>query len=292
MAAGAPHPSAGSDWGKADFEAIYDCPDPRMYFRTLRPLDYQIPHHGQGVFRALTESLQRRRRTGRPPLQVVDLCCSYGVNAALLNHKLNLADLYDRYTDAQETGGLPPARLADEDRAFFDELRRPEAVRTIGIDAARHAVAYAERVGLLDAGFAENLEAAEPTARLRQVLAGTDLITVTGGVGYISATTFRRLLSCTPTAPWIAALVLRTVSYAPVAALLAEAGLVTEQLPARTFRQRRFADLAERRAAFCALQARGLDTTGKESDGFYHADLYLSRPAADVAALPLERLLP
>ncbi|MFH8407793.1 hypothetical protein ACH4FX_23805 [Streptomyces sp. NPDC018019] len=291
MAAGAPHPSAGSDWGKADFEAIYDCPDPRTYFRTLRPLDYQIPHHGQGVFRALTESLQRRR-PGRRPLQVVDLCCSYGVNAALLNHKLSLTDLYDRYTDARETGNLTAGRLADEDRAFFDELRRPEAVRTIGIDAARRAVGYAERVGLLDTGFAEDLEAAEPTARLRRALAGTDLITVTGGVGYISATTFGRLLACTPDPPWIAAFVLRTVSYAPVAELLAGAGLVTERLPARTFRQRRFADLAERRAAFGALHDRDLDTTGKESDGFYHADLYLSRPAADVAALPLERLLP
>ncbi|WP_206503489.1 hypothetical protein [Streptomyces chrestomyceticus] len=291
MAAGAPHPSAGPDWGKADFEAIYDRPDPRTYFRTLRPLDYQIPHHGQGVFRALAESLQRRR-PGRPPLQVVDLCCSYGVNAALLNHKLSLADLYDRYTDAQETGGLPPGRLAAEDRTFYDELRRPEAVRVLGIDAARHAVGYAERVGLLDAGFAENLEAAEPSARLRDAMTGTDLITVTGGVGYISATTFGRLLACTPTAPWVAAFVLRTVSYAPVAALLADAGLVTERLPARTFRQRRFADLAERRAAFGALQDRDLDTTGKESDGFYHADLYLSRPAADVAALPLERLVP
>ncbi|KPC83446.1 hypothetical protein ADL35_17450, partial [Streptomyces sp. NRRL WC-3753] len=113
---------------------------------------------------------------------------SYGVNAALLNHKLSLADLYDRYTDARETGGLSAVLLADEDRTFFDELRRPEAVRTIGIDAAKRAVGYAERVGLLDAGFAENLEAAEPSARLRRTLAGTDLITVTGGVGYISAT--------------------------------------------------------------------------------------------------------
>ncbi|MFH8750672.1 hypothetical protein ACH4GK_16085 [Streptomyces rimosus] len=291
MAAGAPQPSAGSDWGKADFEAIYDCPDPRTYFRTLRPLDYQIPHHGQGAFRALAEHLQRRR-PGRTPLQVVDLCCSYGVNAALLNHKLSLADLYDRYTDARETGGLSAVLLADEDRTFFDELRRPEAVRTIGIDAAKRAVGYAERVGLLDAGFAENLEAAEPSARLRRTLAGTDLITVTGGVGYISATTFGRLLACTPEPPWVAAFVLRTVSYAPVAELLAAHGLVTERLPVRTFRQRRFADLAERRAAFTALQARGLDTTGRESDGFYHADLYLSRPAADVADVTVERLVP
>lgn len=91
--------------------------------------------------------------------------------------------------------------------------------------------------------------------------------------------------------PWVAAFVLRTVPYEPIAELLAGSGLVTEKLTGRTFRQRRFADDAERQAAFDALAATGLPTAGKEEDGYYHADLYLSRPAADIAALPLARLL-
>src|SRR5439155_20697033 len=123
VAAGVTNPSAGTDWGKADFEAIYNCPDPRRYFSTLGPLDYQIPHHGQGVFRAVAEVLQRRR-SDRPPLGVVDLCCSYGVNAALLNHRLSLTDLYSRY--AGRAPGAPAAdRLAQEDRTFFATRRRP-----------------------------------------------------------------------------------------------------------------------------------------------------------------------
>lgn len=238
----------------------------------------------------MAETLQRHR-SDRPPLNVVDLCCSYGVNAALLNHRLSLTDLYGRYT---ANGQAMPStgQLTEEDRTFFATRRRAEPFRITGIDAADRAVGYARSVGLLDHGFAENLELDEPSPELRKVLADTDLITVTGGVGYISARTFGRLFDCVSSPPWVAAFVLREVSYRPVSALLARAGLVTEKLTTRTFRQRRFADGNERQAAFEALAARGLPTAGKESDGFYHADLYLSRPAADVAALPLDELLP
>ncbi|MGY5128740.1 hypothetical protein [Streptomyces nigrescens] len=290
MTAGVTNTTAGTDWGKADFEAIYNCPDPRRYFTTLQPLDYQIPHHGQAVFRAVAETLQRRR-SDRPPLNVVDLCCSYGVNAALLNHRLDLSDLYGRY--AAPGPGMPSTgQLIEEDRTFFATRRRTDPFRITGIDSADRAVAYAQAVGLLDHGFAENLELDEPSPELRRVLADTDLITVTGGVGYITARTFAHLFDNVSAPPWVAAFVLRTVSYQPVSALLARAGLVTEKLTTRTFRQRRFADGGERRATFDALAGLGLSTAGKESDGFYHAELYLSRPAADVAALPLEELLP
>ncbi|WP_399458550.1 hypothetical protein [Streptomyces sp. WAC01526] len=290
MTAGVTNTTAGTDWGKADFEAIYNCPDPRRYFTTLHPLDYQIPHHGQAVFRAVAETLQRHR-SDRPPLNVVDLCCSYGVNAALLNHRLSLSDLYGRY--AAPGPGMPTTgQLIEEDRTFFATRRRAEPFRITGIDSADRAVGYARSVGLLDHGFAENLELDEPSPELRRVLSGTDLITVTGGVGYITARTFGHLVDNVSAPPWVSAFVLRTVSYQPVSALLARAGLVTEKLTTRTFRQRRFADGNERRATFDALAGLGLSTAGKESDGFYHAELYLSRPAADVAALPMEELLP
>ncbi|MFB7416453.1 hypothetical protein ACFC18_37615 [Streptomyces sp. NPDC056121] len=94
-----------------------------------------------------------------------------------------------------------------------------------------------------------------------------------------------------PTPPWVAAFVLRTVPYQPIVDLLDRSGLVTEKLSTRTFRQRRFADSAERYAAFDALAVNGLHAAGKEADGYYHADLYVSRPPADIAALPLAHLL-
>jgi hypothetical protein len=73
--------------------------------------------------------------------------------------------------------------------------------------------------------------------------------------------------------------VLRVFDYAPIAALLSGYGLVTEKIPG-TFRQRRFADAAERDACVQDVRLRGLDPSGKEADGWYYADCFLTRPAA------------
>src|SRR5680860_853031 len=53
--------SAEAGDGKADFEHIYNRPDPRDYFRTLGKLDYEIPQRAQPVFQALLTALRSRR---------------------------------------------------------------------------------------------------------------------------------------------------------------------------------------------------------------------------------------
>lgn len=274
-------PSRGT-LAKANFASIYDRPDPRSYFGELSALDYESPHHAQPLFLRVLDVLGASRPT------VVDLCCSYGINGALLKHELQLSDLYDRYA-GEQTRGLSRQELVAADRRFYAERRRPGAPRVIGVDAAPQAVAYALEVGLLDAGAGENLEQREPSAELARAMAGVDLITVTGGIGYITGRTFERVLACTPPGrrPWVMALCLRTVSYTPIAETLASKGLVTEQLEGCTFPQRRFADDQEREYAFAGLAARGLDPQGKESEGVYHAEVYLSRPAEDVARQPI-----
>src|SRR5699024_9437347 len=91
--------------------------------------------------------------------------------------------------------------------------------------------------------------------------------------------------------PWVAAFVLRTVGYDTVAAVLQDRGLTTERLAGTTFRQRRFASAHEQETALAAAHAHGLDTTGKEDDGWYHCDFYLSRPPAEIERMPLSELL-
>lgn len=275
--------------GKARFDEIYDRPDPRPYFQTLAPLEYQIPHHAQQIFRMLLANHGKRCRQGAG--RIVDLCCSYGINAALLNHDLTLRDLYSRYTSPELTE-LSSAELVAVDREFFQQRRlHSGVVSSVGIDAAVNAVSYARGAGLLDTAFPENLETTAPSPALRSVLTGVTLITVTGGVGYIGARTFQHLLKCMYAPAWVAAFVLRTVRYDPIAEALARFNLVTEKLHARTFLQRRFSNAAEQRHALDALARAGLDPAGKEATGYYHAELYLSRPARDVAELPLEALL-
>nr|MDQ3304006.1 hypothetical protein [Actinomycetota bacterium] len=113
------------------------------------------------------------------------------------------------------------------------------------MDVSGNAVSYGIRSGSLDAGFAENLEENEPTQTLCRAVAGADLLTVTGGVGYITERTFGRLLDCITSGPegripWVAVFALRWVSYEEIADALSAYGLVTEKLEGHTFTQRRF----------------------------------------------------
>ncbi|MEV0261764.1 hypothetical protein AB0I49_10510 [Streptomyces sp. NPDC050617] len=263
--------------GKTRFDDIYDAPDPRAYFRRLAPLDYEIPHHAQEVFR---RTRAERAAAAGGPVTVLDLCCSYGINAALLNHDLTLGDLYAHYT-GPEAEALTTAELVERDKAFYAARRRADATPAIGLDTAENAVRYALAVGLLDQAYAENLERVPPSTALAGAVARTGLITVTGGIGYITHRTIDALLDCARTPLWVSAFVLRTVAYGPIASSLAGHGLATRQDLSRTYPQRLFSDRAEQLGALEQVRLAGGDPTGLETEGRYHTRLYQSRPYRD-----------
>lgn len=275
--------------GKASFGHIYDRQDPREYFKTLGSMDYRIPDHGQRLFGALVD---RQRGPGADPVNVVDICCSYGINAALLKHDVTLDDLYERYC-SEELGELSGHDLAEDDVAYYAGRAREAAPRVIGVDVAQNAVSYALKAGLLDAGATEDLENDKPSEALRREVSDADLLTVSGGIGYISERTFDALLGCVDGGPppWVAALALRWVSYEEISNVLDGYGLVTEKLVGHTFEQRSFADDAERDYVCRELQNMGVDTEGKEEAGNYHAEFYLSRPAEQVSESSVGELL-
>ncbi|WP_020555034.1 hypothetical protein [Embleya scabrispora] len=280
------------DQAMTRFDDIYDRPDPRAFFRALGSFEYQTPHHAQRIFRRMLAT-----RTGngngdgtREPVTVLDICCSYGINAALLNHDVTLADLYDRYGSAH-IAALDTAELIEADRAYYAARRRPDAVRVVGLDVAANAVSYARAVGLLDEGFAENLESAPPSSALLEAARPTRLITVTGGASFLSPRSFRPFLAEAREPAWVAAFVLRTGSYQAIADGLSAHGLVTEKAAPQTFPQRRFTSEREQRYAVEAVTAAAEDPRGKESAGYFHTALHLSRPPRDAAAFPLTGLL-
>jgi len=282
--------SRSAEAGKADFSRIYDRPDPRDYFRTLREFDYEIPQRAQPIFRRLLRAI--RPDAVANPVRVLDLCCSYGVNAALLRCDVTLDELFERYANPA-LSELSPPELAEADADYYAQRLRPDAVDVFGLDMAGNAVAYGRRVGLLGNGWAENLETDDPSPELAEHLRAVDLITTTGGVGYITERTFGRVADTRRggSAPWVAAFVLRQFSYDRINATLERHGLVTEQLTGVSFPQRRFASDGEQHAALRAVSERGLDPAGHEEAGRYYADFYLSRPAADAARQPVAELL-
>jgi hypothetical protein len=275
-------PGSAALRAKASFDHIYDRPDPRPYFVTLGELGYRELEHAQRVVEVLLEHLPARR--GTPT--VLDVCCSYGMLGALLRCGITLDDLVARYR-RRSGAEWPTERVAADDRDYLAQRRTRDEPVVLGVDAAEVAVTYGTAVGALDGGWAEDLERSQPSPSLREALRGVDLVTVAGGVGYVTERTFDRLLDAGPQPPpWVAALVARFYPYDRIAATLAEHGLVTERLTTRTFPRRRFADDRERTDVLARLADLGIDPTGREADGWYHAELYLSRPGTAPDGLP------
>jgi hypothetical protein len=274
---------------KADFSDLYTSKDPRKYFKYLGQLDYIIPHLAQPIFAQL---IRARCELQEEPVTVLDLGCSYAINGALMKYALGYEALRQRYT-APVLQSLSSEDLLQLDRNFYRAWPKNPNVRVIGLDVSENAVRYAESCGILDHGLAIDLESREPTPAEAELLAGVDIIVSTGCVGYVTSQTFRRLAKVARQgrAPWVASFVLRMFPYDVIAATLAEQGLVTEPYEGATFVQRRFADREEMEAAIRAVEARGLDSFGHETEGLYQANLFISRPRQEIERRPIQELV-
>ena len=283
--------------GKQSFDSIYNEADPRSYYRALEPLGYRVAEHARPIAEAAMRALSDLR--GKPRLTLLDLCCGYGINGSLLRHSLSMADLYERYADP-ELDDLGSEELAASDRRFYAQHRGNSTSglvgEILGMDAADKAVRYAEKTGLIDRGAAINLEREELPEALRAELADVDLITVTGGMGYVTDVTFRKILSATSAKarPWVLSFPLRGLDLGRFERVFADYGLETETWDSLV-PQRRFADAAERQRTLGRLEESGIDPAPERRDDSFFAQVYLARPVdeqvrlADLVERALER---
>ncbi|KAJ5015794.1 hypothetical protein K4K57_012614 [Colletotrichum sp. SAR 10_99] len=265
---------------KADFNSIYNQPDPRAYFKALTPLQYQIPQQALPFVERILELSSPSEDV--QPRKVLDVCCSYGINAALLRYDLTLDALSAHLASSPKQSGRD--QIISDKRFFASKLIHPE-VDVLGLDIAPDAIAYAVKTGLMKDGWAENLETSDPSLSLREGLKDVEVVVCTGGVGYVGPSTFSRIADAVEDSSklWIVTFVLRVFSFNEIADVLEENhGLVTEKIPGHLFRQRRFTTREEQSAAVADVRARGLDTKGLEEDGWFYAECYVTRPR-DVA---------
>lgn len=276
---------------KLNLGDIYNKPDPRDYFNALEPLRYIIPELAKPVFQAVFAALWNSRQLAT--VTVLDLGCSYGINAALLKYGLCMRELYQHY-GAPEFSQLNRAALLDRDVAMLNGRKKIESLHLVGVDAAPRAVSYATDAGLLDAGVAANLEAGPAPPAAAAKMTSTDIIISTGCVGYVTEHTFAHILDAVAgeTPPWVASFVLRMFPYHAITEALAARGLTTEKLAGRTFVQRRFASEDEQVHVLRQLAEMQINPANKEAEGQYHAEFFLSRPPEEIARLPLEAILP
>ncbi|NJQ07643.1 class I SAM-dependent methyltransferase [Streptomyces lonarensis] len=266
--------------GKISLGHIYDRPDPRAYFSTLRALDYRIPQLAKPRFAELIS--RYREEHGARTVDVVDVGCSYGINAALYRLDLDMDDLYRRYADPA-AAALTTEQLLDRDLRAARVRPRARAratagVRFTGLDVSGPALAYAHRAGFLDATVHADLERDRATGAQRAALASADLVVSTGCFGYVTDRTLAQIADVEQGhRPWMAHFVLRMFSFDEVTERLAAAGYETVRSP-EVFRQRRFASAQEREQVLTTLVEAGVDPTGHETDGWFCAQLYVSRP--------------
>lgn len=274
---------------KTNFTDLYTSNDPRNYFKYLGQLDYIIPHLAQPIFSQLIKARQERQDQ---PVTVLDVGCSYAINGALMKYAVDYEALRQRYT-APSMQSLTSREVLDLDRHFYRAWPKVPGVRVIGLDVSKNAIRYAQDCGILDHGLAIDLESRDPTAEEAEILSGVDIVVSTGCVGYVTAKTFRRIAQVARKgrAPWAANFVLRMFPFDDIAATLDGQGLVTERYEGATFVQRRFADRGEMEKAIRAVEMRGLDTDGHETEGLYHSELFISRPAEEVARRPIQGLV-
>ena len=272
--------------GKVIFDEIYSRHDPCQYYLGLQRYNYIIPSVARPVFAALYDAYRLTRPAGR--LKIVDVGCSYGVNAVLQRWGLALSELTGRYA------GFVANRLTSEEITEQDRLwltSRPEQIAAdfVGVDVSRPAIDYACAVDALSAGIAANLEQDDLAPDERKALAGADFLVSTGAIGYVGENTYRRLLEASGR-PWLVSFVLRMFDYAPIARLCEQRGYVTEYLDGLIFAQRRFADTHERDECFSRLSALGREPGPLEHTGWFSANVYVSRPEEDAGISAMDLL--
>lgn len=259
--------------GKVSLDQIYTQPDPRPYFSSLRALDYCIPEVAKPHFAKLIQEYQATQGVAVPT--VLDIGCSYGVNAALLKYGLTMNELYQHYSDPADHDR--DALLA-RDRELACTRDRFLDTRFIGFDSSQPALSYARSAEFIDDAVHADLECADPTERQRTQLAEADLVISTGCVGYVTHKTVARVATAHgERRPWMAHFVLRMFPYDPVAERLTALGYETDLMEGM-FRQRRFASAEEQSLVLDTLAAEGVDPEGLESEGWLYAQLFVSRP--------------
>lgn len=274
--------------GKARFDDVYDRPDPRGYWRTVGALEYRTPYVVRGLFRKAIAALRQVR--SKPTIGVLDLCCGYGTNAAMVNYDIEDDGFYRRY-GAAEMDALTSEQVIEGDRAFFAGRARPAGALFGGVDIADGALSYVRRVGLVHGGFNVDLETQDPDRDLRTFLNRVDLVIETGGLGYVGAASFRRVLSgagC-DRLPWLISVPMRLVEFEPVAELWREFGLTVEKIGGG-IPHRRFRDDRERDYVLDELRGRGLDVLAGEEGGMMYADVYVGRPPQEANAPAVDAL--
>ena len=261
------------------FDDTYNQPDCRSYYRMLRALGYSNHTHAVPVFRAVMAELARARGLTTP--NVFDFASSYGIVSALMKHQVSADAFLDRYVGT-EFDTISAAEMLQADRRWLADLPLNSIQgQYSGLDVAARAVGFAEATGLFDQGFAEDIQAHDPSAALTSYLAKTDLIVECGSVAHLMPLALDRLLTAAKRTPWLVTSPVRGNERTEAFEVMRDHGYVVDTLDLPPFPHRRFENADEQARAIAIARAAGHETDGFETTGSFFAQIYVARPEGE-----------
>ena len=249
------------------------------YYRMLRALGYSNHTHAVLVFRAVLAELCRVRGLSAP--RVFDFASSYGIVSALMKHQVSADAFLDRYALAR-FDDVTPEEMRTTDAEWLSDLPLNSIKGSFsGLDVADRAVGFAADTGLFDQGFAEDIQANDPSDALAACLAQTDLIVECGSVAHLMPRALDRLLNAADRKPWLVTSPVRGNERAEAFEVMRDHGLVIDTLGLPPFPHRRFENTDEQARAIAIARAAGHETDGFETTGAFFAQIYIARPEGE-----------
>jgi len=269
------------------FDDIYNLEECSAYFRAMDHAGFRTAHHAVVEFSKTRDALARMR--GLETVNVIDFASGYGIAAALMRHDISLDDVLSRYRDTWYDQASAGDVIATDAKWYGARKRHDMHDSFAGIDIADRALNYGCEVGIFDAGFAEDLQTGAPSEGLQRWLSTCDLIVECGSVAHMLPGALARVLDASARRPWVITAPIRGNDTREAIEVMQSRGMVVEVLAAPPFRHRRFADADEQMRAIANARARGHETDGYESTGYFYAQMFLARPedeATPVATWP------
>ena len=263
-------PTTPTHW--TQFDRLYDLPDPRPYFRGVATGDYRMPEVLAGMVAQILPLVAERSGGS---VRIVDFACGYGAVGICLRYGLSMADLYRHFAQ--------PGDVA-RDAAYLRNRRRPGLVphRIDGIDIAENALAYAERVGAVDLGHAQNILTGAIPEKLAADIAHAGLILESGAIGDLIAPAMGRLLTLSRhgSTPWVLICPRPRVDLRPLMAALEGLDYDMHTILPR-IRYRKPFSAAEQEEEIRTGIANGLSPDDCMMDGYFRVDMRLLAPKGE-----------
>lgn len=261
---------------KLDLNDVYNLKDPTPYYQSITQYQYDLPERAKPYFHKVINTY--RNYESVHSLKILDIGCSYGINAALLKFDKSIAELYQHYT-AHLRLQQPEIARRHFDYHWFHQSSFNEDLQFIGLDSAKNAVNYAIDSQLIQSGIYTNLEKFNLLKEDYTTLQNINLLISTGCIGYITEVTFDKILSAVEDLSnlWGAVFVLKMFDISGIKKTLAQYNLVLVETGV-AIKQRSFSSFDEKESMIKFIEEQGLSAENEKKTDNLFANLFLILP--------------